>query len=319
MEQLKRNNFNWKRFIGNYATLIALVILIIIITINRPMFLSPKNLINIFRQASVTGLIAIGMTFVVLTGGIDLSVGATFGAAGMCAALVAQNAGLPAIMPILAGLAVGLAMGSLNGVVVAYLRVPAFIATLGIQSFARGIALIVTDAKPVPGLSDQFLVIGKGDLLGIPIPAFIMAAVLIVSFILLYNCKYGRHVFAVGGSRAAATISGVKVKKVEMSTYMICGLLAGLSGLVMTARVSSGIANGGEGYETDAIAAVVMGGTSLMGGRGRLWGTIVGFMFITMMNIGLDMLNFKTPIQMMIKGALIILAVMLDGLAQSEK
>ena len=319
MDQLKKNDFSWRRFIGNYAILMALAILIVIITVNRPQFLSGQNIINILRQASVTGLIAIGMTFVVLTGGIDLSVGYIFAAAGMAAALTAQNHDLPAILPVLAGLGVGFAMGALNGVVVAYLKVPAFIATLGVQSFARGIALYVTDAKPVPGLSDQFLQIGKGDVLGIPIPAFIMLAVLVISFILLYNCKYGRHVYAVGGSRSAAIISGVKVKPVEMSTYIICGLLSGLSGAVMTARVSSGIANIGQGYETDAIAAVVMGGTSLMGGRGRLWGTIVGFMFMTIMNIGLDMMNFKTPIQLMIKGALIIAAVMLDSLAQSDK
>lgn len=319
MDEIKKRQFRWRYFLGNYATLIALVILVIIITINRPMFLSAMNMGNILRQASVIGLLAIGMTFVILTGGIDLSVGSIFGAAGMCAALTAQNHSLPAIVPLLAGVAVGIALGSLNGLVIARFKVPAFIATLGVLSFARGIALLVTDAKPVPNLSEQFKEIGQGDIAGIPTPAFILLAVLVVSFVLLYNCRYGRHVFAVGGSRSAATISGVKVRSVEASTYMIAGLLAGLAGAVMTARVSSGVANAGAGYETDAIAAVVMGGTSLAGGRGRLWGTIVGFFFMTIMNVGLDMMNFKAPIQLMIKGGLIILAVMLDGLAQSEK
>lgn len=319
MDQIKQRNFSWRHFIGNYATLMALVVLIVIITINRPNFLAPMNLMNILRQGSVAGLMAIGMTFVILTGGIDLSVGSTFGAAGMVAAMTAQNHALPAIVPLLAGLAMGFAIGGINGLVIARFKVPAFIATLGTMSFARGIALQVTDAKPVPNLSPQFKEIGQGDILGIPTPAFILLAVLVISFVLLYNCRYGRHVFAVGGSRSAATISGVKVRWVEASTYIITGLLAGLAGAVMTARVSSGVANAGTGYETDAIAAVVMGGTSLAGGRGRLWGTIVGFFFMTIMNIGLDMMNFKAPIQLMIKGGIIIFAVMLDGLAQSEK
>ena len=317
--ETKTKKIDWRRLISNYATLVALVLLVIIIAINRPNFIKPSNLINIFRQASIIGLMAVGMTFVVLTGGIDLSVGAIFTAAGMFSALTAQNHNLPWIVPVLAGLAVGVVLGFINGIVVAVWRVPAFIATLGMQNLARGIALQITDAKPVPNLSPQFQNIGQESFLNIPIPVWVMAVVLILAFFLLYQCKYGRYIFAVGGSRLAAKISGVKVRTVETSAYVIAGVLAALSGIIMTARVSSGIANAGLGYETDAIAAVVMGGTSLAGGRGRLWGTIVGFLFMTAMSIGLDMIGLSSPIQLMVKGVLIVLAVMVDGLAQADK
>jgi putative xylitol transport system permease protein/inositol transport system permease protein len=258
------------------------------------------------------------MTFVVLTGGIDLSVGSVLGAAGIFAALMAQNQQIPWFVAVLVGLAVGFLLGSINGLVVSVLKVPAFIATLGMLTVARGITYLASNAQPVPGLSEGFLQIGGGDVGIIPIPVIILGVVLAVCAILLYRCKYGRYIFAVGGNEKAARVSGVKVKTVVWSAYMIAGVLAGLAGVVLTSRVSSGLAMAGQNYETDAIAAVVMGGTSLAGGRGRLWGTVVGVLIIAVLNNGLDMMAVSSYWQLIIKGIIIVAAVMMDSLSNSK-
>lgn len=310
--------FNLSSFLAQYGTLIGLMLIIILFTILKPAFLKPQSVIDLLRQASINGFLAIGMTFVILTGGIDLSVGSIVGAAGIYAALIAQNHDYPAFIPVLVGIMIGFSMGLFNGVTIAFLKVPAFIGTLGMLSIARGITFMATDAKPVPQLSPQFLEIGKGSILGIPIPVIILVISLLVCIVLLYASKFGRYVFAVGGSEQAALVSGIKVRTVKASTYAISGLLSGLAGVILTARVSSGLAQSGTGYETDAIAAVVIGGTSLAGGRGRLWGTVVGFLLIAVLNKGLDMLAVSSYLQLIIKGFIIIAAVMVDGLTQKD-
>jgi len=316
--QAAEPKFNLSSFLAKYGTLIGLILIIILFTILKPAFLKPQSVIDLLRQASINGFLAIGMTFVILTGGIDLSVGSIVGAAGIYAALVAQNHDYPAFIPVLVGVLIGFSMGLFNGVTIAFLKVPAFIGTLGMLSIARGITFMATDAKPVPQLSPQFLEIGKGSILGIPIPVIILVISLLVCIVLLYASKFGRYVFAVGGSEQAALVSGIKVRTVKASTYAISGLLSGLAGVILTARVSSGLAQSGTGYETDAIAAVVIGGTSLAGGRGRLWGTVVGFLLIAVLNKGLDMLAVSSYLQLIIKGFIIIAAVMVDGLTQKD-
>ncbi|MEM1484172.1 ABC transporter permease [Oscillospiraceae bacterium PP1C4] len=314
--QRKRITFN--NFMSTYGTLFGLIVVILLISIIKPKFLGIENILNVLRQTSINGLLAIGMTFVVLTGGIDLSVGSIVGAAGIFTSLAAQNHDLPWYVAVLLGLSIGFVLGSINGLVVSVLKVPAFIATLGMLSVARGITYLASDARPVPGLSPDFLKIGGGSVLGIPIPVLILVFVLVICYILLYRCRYGRYVFATGGNEMAARVSGVKVKSVKWSVYMIAGVLAGLAGIVLTSRVSSGLAQAGQNYETDAIAAVVIGGTSLSGGRGRLWGTVIGFLIIGVMNNGLDMMAVSSYWQLIIKGTIIVAAAMMDCLNETK-
>jgi len=313
--KIEKKPFHMKAFIAQYGVIVCLILVFVFFTIMKSKFLSISNILNMLRQTSINGLLAIGMTFVVLTGGIDLSVGSILGASGMFAALAAQQStGMPWGIAVLIGLGVGLLLGSLNGIIIAYLKVPAFVATLGMLSIARGVTFMASDAKPVPGLSKGFLEIGGGSLGMIPIPIIILAAVLVICFIILYKCSYGRYVFATGGNAVSARVSGINVKLITCSVYMISGLLAGLAGIILTSRVTSGLAQSGDGYEVDAIAAAVIGGTSLAGGRGRLWGTIVGFLIMGVMNNGLDMMAVSSYWQLVIKGIIIIGAVMMDSL-----
>ncbi|MDR0886447.1 MAG: ABC transporter permease [Clostridiales Family XIII bacterium] len=314
----KKSLFSPKDFFSNFGTLIGLVLVVLVITIIKPQFLGLENIFNLLRQTSINGLLALGMTFVVLTGGIDLSVGSIVGASGIYAALVAQHSELPWIVPVLVGVGIGFVLGSINGIVIARLRVPPFIATLGMLSIARGITYLASDARPVPGLSQGFLMIGGGSVGFIPIPVIILAVALVLCWLLLYRTKFGRYIYAVGGNETASKVSGVKVRSVVWASYMISGALAGLAGVVLTSRVSSGLAQAGTGYETDVIAAVVIGGTSLAGGRGRLWGTIVGFLIIGVMNNGLDMMAVSSYWQLIIKGTIIVVAAMMDSLNDSK-
>lgn len=315
MEKEKSSKFNMKGFVAKYGVIIGLVIIMVYFTVMKAKFLTLDNMLNMLRQTSINGLLAIGMTFVVLTGGIDLSVGSIVGASGMFAALVARTAtGMPWYLAVLVGLGIGLLLGAVNGVIISYLKVPAFIATLGMLSIARGVTFMASDAKPVPGLSTGFLKIGGGSVGIIPIPIIILILVLIVSYVVLYKTRYGRYIFATGGNPVSARVSGINVKAIICSVYMISGVLAGLAGVILTSRVTSGLSQGGNGYEVDAIAAAVIGGNSLSGGRGRLWGTIVGFLIMGVMNNGLDMMAVSSYWQLVIKGIIIIGAVMLDSL-----
>lgn len=306
-----------KNFIAKYGSLIALVIMVIIISLLKPRFVSFINLRNMFRLASINGLLAVGMTFVCLTGGIDLSVGAVMGCAGMYSAYFAQESmNQPAIIAVLVGVAMGLVIGTFNGVCVAYLKVPAFVGTLGSMSIAKSLTYLLTDAKPIPKLSESFKYIGGGMIGGVlPVPIIIFAVILAVCFLLLYKTRYGRYVFAVGGNANAARVSGINIKKIIATVYILSGVLAALAGVITSARVTSGVTNTGEGYETDAIAMVVIGGTSLAGGKGRLWGTVVGIMLMVCLSSGLDMLGVGAYYQMMVKGFVVIMAVMLDSLS----
>lgn len=319
MEKEVKKKLNAKAFIAKYGVIIGLVVIMVFFTIMKAKFLTLVNMLNMLRQTSINGLLAIGMTFVVLTGGIDLSVGSVVGAAGMFSALVARaETGMPWYLAVLVGLGVGLLLGTVNGVIISYLKVPAFIATLGMMSIARGVTFMASNAKPVPGLGKGFLKIGGGSVGFIPIPILILVFVLILAYIILYKTRYGRYVFATGGNPVSARVSGINVKGVICSVYMISGLLAGLAGVILTSRVTSGLSQSGDGYEVDAIAAAVIGGNSLSGGRGRLWGTIVGFLIMGVMNNGLDMMAVSSYWQLVIKGIIIIGAVMLDSLNESK-
>ena len=309
-----------KQFISMFGSLIALVLLVVLMSALKSNFLSGTNIRNVLRIASINGLLAIGMTFVILTGGIDLSVGAIMGCAGMFSAYFAQNSlGYPWYLGVLVGLGMGLVIGLFNGINISYLKVPAFVGTLGAMSIAKGMTFLLTNAKPIPSLNAKFKEIGGGEIGGwLPIPIVIMAAVLLLCFVLLYKTRYGRYVFAVGGNLNAAHASGIDTRKITCSVYVISGILAALAGIITTARVTSGVTSTGDGYETNAIAMVVIGGTSLAGGRGRLWGTIVGILLLQCLTTGLDMLAVNAYYQLIIKGFVVIGAVMLDGLSSDR-
>ncbi|MGI6170011.1 MAG: ABC transporter permease [Christensenellales bacterium] len=312
----EKKKFNFGKFYKRYGLFIILGVMIVVMTLVHPRFFAMDNFANIMRQMAVNGLLAIGVTFIILTGGIDLSIGSIVGFAGVIAALVAQNHNVSVVVPILAGCLAGMVFGVMNGIITAVLRVPPFITTLGMLSVAKGITYIICNARPVPGLSPQFLGIAKSSLGPIPLPMVILAISFLIASIVLYKTRFGRYIYAIGGNREAAITSGLKVKTVEASAYAIGGLMAGLAAVVLTSRVSSGLPGSGEGYELDAIAASVIGGISLSGGEGRLWGTLLGAVILAVIQNALDLMVVSTYLQFIIKGALIIGAVYVDRLTK---
>lgn len=298
--------------LSEYGIIIAFLLIVILLSILTPNFLTVRNFMNLGRQVSINTILAIGMTFVILTAGIDLSVGSIVAFAGIVSASFATGSHANLFLSLVMGLAAGLLLGFVNGLVVARWKVAPFIVTLGMMAVARGLTFIYNDGQPISNLSSSYLVIGGGSVLGIPNPIIITVLVFILFTIILYNTKFGRYVYAIGGNEMAAKISGVKVKRNLIWVYSISGLLAGLAGIMLASRVSSGLPQAGTSYELDAIAAVVIGGTSLNGGRGRLWGTLVGALIIGVINNGLDLLSVSSYWQQVVKGAIIVLAVMVD-------
>jgi ribose transport system permease protein len=293
----------------------VLVALVILMSVMAPNFNRVDNLLNIARSISVNAILAAGLTFVILTGGIDLSVGSIVAVSGVVA-VVAAIAGWPAPMAILAGMAVGAACGLVNGALTAYLALAPFIVTLGTMTFLRGLAYTITEGQPIVSSDLNFRAMGNGYLGGIPIPVLVMLVVYVVAWFVLERTRYGRHVYAVGGNAQAAKLAGVRVNRVTTSVYVAAGACAGLAGVIFAARVISAQPTAGTGYELDAIAAVVLGGTSLAGGRGRIIGTLVGSVILGVLSTGLILLNVPFFTQLLIKGVVIILAVAIDSLKQ---
>jgi inositol transport system permease protein len=316
---VNRDRFN--AFMRKYAIVFILLGMLIAMTFLSPAFLTPRNLLNIVRQISVMGLIAIGVTMVIITGGIDLSSGSVLALAAVVATSLAQRLDwaeikfpgldVPVIVPIVAALAVGAVCGVVNGSLIARFKIPPFIATLGMMTVARGFALIYSE-RPVSGLKDSYTYIGQGEPFGIPVPIIVLALVALAAHVLLNNTRFGRHIYALGGNEQAARISGINISRVKIGVYTIAGLLAGLSGLVLSSRIGSGQPGLGLGYELDAIASAVIGGTSLSGGIGTIWGTIVGALIIGVLNNGLDLLNVSAYWQTIVKGSIIVIAVIID-------
>lgn len=274
-------------------------------------FLTVENLVNVFRQVSINGILAIGMTFVVITGGIDLSVGSLVAFSGVIAASFVRG-GYSIWIAILLALIASLALGLFSGTFIAKRRIAPFITTLAMMTIARGLTYVYSDGKPISGFSQAYLNIGKGDFLKIPIPVWILILVFAIAYGILYHTRMGRYIYAVGGNEHAALVSGINVTRVKMFVYAISGLMCGLASIVLSARVSAGLPQAGSGYELDAIAAVVIGGTSLSGGKGRLWGTIIGVLMIGVINNGMDLLNVSSYYQQIVKGLIILGAVLLD-------
>ncbi len=311
-------------FIRKYLIVFIFLGMCVLLAVFSPnnSFLKPQNLINVVRQISVIGLLAIGVMLCIIALGIDLSLGSVLGfSAVVTASLVQQpdwkealypGTQLPAFIAVLAGLGVGITLGAVNGSLIATFRIPPFIATLGMMTIARGLAYIYSNGRPVSTLRSEFLFIGGGDILGIPVPILVFGTVILLTHLMLNNTRFGRHVYAIGGNETAARVSGVNLGRTKILIYTFSGLMAGLGGVMLTARVQSATPGLGLGFELDAIAAAVIGGTSFAGGIGTVWGTVVGALIIGVMNNGLDLLNVSPFYQQVVKGVIIIVAIIID-------
>lgn len=296
----------FRAFLSRYAIFVALAIECLVVGLATDSFFTAANLGNVLRQNAFIAILAAGMTFVILTGGIDLSVGSVVGLSGViCAGTLAAGAGV--IPAMLAGLAVGLAAGTINGLAVTVLRVPAFVVTLAMMLVVRGAAFKFTDARTITGLPEGFATISGGL-----VATTMMVGVFVGSWIVLTRTAFGRHVFAVGGNLQAAWLAGVRVARVQFAVFAISGLAAGLAGVLVASRLNAGYPRAGEYYELDAIAAVVVGGTSLFGGRGSIWGTLAGALFIGILNNALNLFHVSTYDQLIVKGAVLLVATSLD-------
>lgn len=301
------------RSLIDYGIYIAFVVLCVALALASPVFATPENLFNVALQSSINALLAFGMTFVILTAGIDLSVGSLVAVAGAIGGgLMVGGVAWPAAM--LAGLIAGTLLGLANGVAVTSFRIPPFIATLAMLSIGRGLTQLYTGGRPFTGLDPTFNELGQGSLGPIPVPVLIMLVAVSVSWVALRYTVFGRDVYAVGSNPEAARLAGVQVTRVLLGVYTISGFLSALGGLVLTARLSSAQPTAGLGFELDAIAAVVVGGTSLAGGEGSILRTLVGALIIGVLNNGLNLLNVDPFIQPVVKGAVILIAVGLDRL-----
>lgn len=295
--------------------LIGLLIFGVIVSILNPRFLSTANLLNILRQTSINAIIAAGMTFVILTGGIDLSVGSILAICGAVSASMLAG-GVNGYIVLVITIILGAILGAISGSFISYGKLQAFITTLVAMTLLRGATLVFTDGKPISmGFGDNavlFDTIGGGYLFGIPVPIYIMIAVFAVCNYVLKNTKFGRYVFAVGGNEEATKLSGINVEKLKVKVYAISGGLAALAGIIITSRLGSAQPTAGTGYELDAIAAVVLGGTSLSGGVGSISGTITGALIIGVLGNALNLLDVSSYYQMMIKALVILAAVLID-------
>lgn len=307
---LKSNSQSFLQKIGPF---IGLLLIITVISIMSPNFLTINNIFNVLRQVSINALIAFGMTFVILTGGIDLSVGSILALTGAVTAGFLAS-GMDPILAMSLGLLLGAVLGAINGIIIAKGKVAPFIATLATMTIYRGLTLVYTEGKPISGLGDSlsFQLLGKGYFFGIPVPIVTM----ILSFGLLYfilkKTTFGRRVYAVGGNEEASKLSGISVDRIKIYVYSLTGALAALAALILTSRLNSAQPTAGTMFELDAIAAVVLGGTSLTGGRGWIVGTVIGALIIGVLNNGLNLIGVSSFFQQVVKGAVILVAVLLD-------
>ncbi|MBK6441524.1 MAG: ABC transporter permease [Dermatophilaceae bacterium] len=317
-----KSKFDTAAFIKQYAIIGILIIFVVVLTFaTGGKFLQTQNLLNVVTQVAAIGIIAIGMTFVIITLGIDLSVGSILAVAAVVSTSLAQlpsatakypDLHLPVIVAVLAGIAVGALAGWTNGFLIATFKIAPFIATLGMMSSARGLALIYSDGRPISRLDPTFNFLGQNAILGIPVPIIIFAIVAVTAHVILNYTRFGRHVYAIGGNEQAARVSGINLKRATIVIYTLCGLLAGIAGVISAGRIGSGNPQLGTGIELDAITAAVIGGTSFKGGIGTIWGTVIGALIIQSLNTGLVLLGMNDFVQMVVKGAIIIVAVILD-------
>ena len=309
---MKMNSVNKKKLIGQlniYRSVLILLVICVFATILSPSFLSVANLFNVFKQITVAGIVGCGMTFVILTGGIDLSVGSILGLAGVLASGILESTG-NAGAAILVALAVGIGCGAVNGFFVAVCEIPPFISTLGMMTLLRGCILVYTKGSPIPIKVDAYKFFGKGTVAGVPVPVIILIILFLIAHYVLTQTSYGRSIYAFGGNREAARLSGISVRFTEWMAYTLNGLMCGVAGVILTARLGS--AQSTSGIEMDAIAAVILGGTSLSGGVGFVLPTVVGAMIMGIIDNILTLMNVNPHATNIVKGAVILIAVLVD-------
>ena len=306
-QSLKMRLARWRRTPVFYP-LIGFIVVFLAMGLINDNFLSGSNLANLVRQSSIIAIIAVGMSLAILTGGIDLSVGPVMALSGTLMAGM-MVAGLPPSLAIVLGLLVGAAFGAFNGVFVAFAGMPPIIVTLATMGIARGLGLIYTGGYPISGLPEGFAFFGRGSVAGIETPILIMIAVYAVGYVLLSHTSTGRYLFAIGGNEEATRLSGIRVSRYKLLVYTLSGTTAAIAGLILTSRLMSGQPNAGVGFELDAIAAVVLGGAAITGGRGMILGTLVGAMLLGVLNNGLNLMGVSPYLQTVIKGLIILLAI----------
>ena len=314
---LKPKDFlqHYGRQVGTFVGLIALSSILWMLS---PHFLTISNLLNVAQQTAINAIIAVGMTFVIVTAGIDLSVGSIVALSGVVLGSALQN-GVPLPIALLIALGVGTVCGAVNGALITLGGLPPFISTLGMMSVARGAALMYTEGRPVSGFGEDFRFLATGELLKIPTPIIIMLAVYLLAHFILTRSKLGRYAYAIGGNEQAALLSGVNTRLYKTIIYGLSGMLSGLAAIILTARLNSAQPIAGINYELDAIAAAVIGGTSLMGGEGTLIGTLIGALIMGVLRNGLNLLGVSSFLQQIVIGSVIIVAVLLDMMLKKQK
>ncbi|MGO4588922.1 ABC transporter permease [Paenarthrobacter sp. 2TAF44] len=301
-----------KRFIGDYGIIILFVVILVFLAAAAPNFLTLNNIVNVVRQSSIIGLIALGMTFIMITAGIDLSVGSVVGLAGMTFALLAPASGGAFWLPLIAGLGVGLLVGFLSAAMVVWGAILPFLATLATMAIARTAALVITDGQVVSGLSGPAEWLGSGFIGPVPVPVIIFLVAAIICEFVLSRTKFGSHVYAVGGNEESAKKVGISTSRVLFTVYLIGGVTAALGGLVLTARLDGAAPVAGTGYELQVIAAVVIGGTSLFGGVGTIRGTVIGVLLLGVVMNGMNLMGVSSYFQQGVQGVILVLAVLLN-------
>ena len=315
---------NLKHTLVKFQSIIALLIMCIALSLLSDRFLSADNCWNVMRQISVNMVISVGMTLVILTGGIDLSVGSVLALSGAVTAFLLKSGsefmslnlyiGFTLLGSLIGGILVGTVLGWFNGLTITRFKVPPFVATLAMLTIARGFTMLLTGGFPITGFSGKMAFIGTGWFLGIPMPVWISAVIIGGAVVLTNKTRLGRHIYAIGGNETAAELSGLKIKKIKIIVYSIAGALSAIGGIIVTSRLDSAQPNAGIGFELDSIAAVVIGGTSLSGGKGKIMGTVQGALIIGILNNGLVLLNVSPFWQQVVKGLVILLAVVVEKL-----
>lgn len=295
-----------------YSVVIILLLICLVFALGSEDFLRPSNLLNIALQTSIIAIVAIGMTFTILTAGIDLSVGSVMALSGALAAGLAVRQESGTVLAILLALLAGMGVGTINGLLIVVGGVPPFVATLAMLAVARGLTLVYTEGRPIAGLDDAFLWLANGRILGLPVPVVLMLLIAVVAWVILRQTRYGLHVYATGGNEETTRLAGVSTARITISVYVISGLTAAMGGVLLASRLWSAQPNAAVGWELDAIAAPVLGGVSLFGGVGGVGGTLVGAFIIGVLSNGLNLLGISSYYQQVIKGVVFILAVMLD-------
>lgn len=322
------NTTTLRQHASRFQSLFVLILMIVAMSLLSDRFLTQANGMNIMRQISVNVCLSIGMTMVILSGGIDLSVGSVLALSGaITAGLIKSTVPLPSLGvelqfttwgAIVAGLLAGLLLGCFNGQIITLLRIPPFVATLGMLSIARGLTMLWTNGFPITGLGDEFAFLGTRSIFGVPTPVWIAVFLVGIFVLITKQTRLGRYIYAVGGNERTATLSGLNVRRIKVIVYTLAGALSAVAGLIMTSRLDSAQPNAGAGYELDSIAAVVIGGTSLSGGRGTIFGTVIGCVIIGILNSGLVLLNVSPFWQQVVKGSVILVAVAIDRMRESN-